>query len=144
MKASGLNNGGKDEGEFIIMTASPAPWTIGAIPIATPDGKILIPGWENGVFGIDWRPQSPEGMAYVITHLGTGYSMFAMLADLEFVQDIADRLTSSFVWPSSSHVEDMRAAIDVQRPAIRAFRDAEGLDDPSLCLPPPGEHLKRS
>lgn len=119
----------------------PAPWSIGPISIATADRTILIPGWDNGVFGIDWRPGGEAGMAYVITHLASGWSMFAMLANLEDVQGVADRLTEQFDWPAGG-LSEVRSLIDLERGALRKFRDLYELRDPGLCLPPPGDHLR--
>lgn len=67
-------------------------WTIGAVQIATEEGLTHIPGWLGDEFGIDWRPHGDGGdPAYVITHLRTGWSIFALTANLEDVQAAAER-----------------------------------------------------
>lgn len=114
-------------------------WTIGAVPIATQDGVTHIPGWVGSEFGIDWRPHGDGGdPAYVITHLRTGWSIFALTANLEDVQAAADQLHVRFDW--SGDVDQIKRRIADRRSEFRAFiAEVDGLD-PGYFMAPPGDY----
>lgn len=74
-------------------------WTVGPVKINTDRGKgYVVPGWVNGVFGIDVRYGSFGVYALVVTHLKTGYIVSAFTDDLERVKLFADALLEHGDW----------------------------------------------
>lgn len=124
--------------------AAKAEWIIGAIRIDTTEGWIRIPGWTNGLFGIDWRPCGDElGAAYVVTHTPTGWSVFAVCADLEVVQGLVDELQDRIDW-SGSDIGVLRDRIWGRRAELRDFIDEHGAFDPERFWVPAGHHSVES
>lgn len=115
-------------------------WSIGPIAINTTEGWIRIPGWSNGTFGLDWRPHdSLHGAAYVVTHLGSGWSAFAILANLEEVQALVDKMQSRFDW-TGGDIETIRERIDERRAELFQFIDGNGGMNPAEFCAPAGHH----
>jgi len=59
-------------------------WTAGAFEAAGPSGTTTMAGWLRGPFAMDFRPTNdgnPQVLtpfAWVVTHLPTGWAMFAV------------------------------------------------------------------
>jgi hypothetical protein len=119
-------------------------WRIGTIRLATESGMIELPGWHNGTFAIDWRHCSTTGVgAYVFSHLVSGYSMGAMLANVEDVQAFVDRLTALGGW-DVREAPAMKARIDASREELRDLFNEECVFAPDGCIMPPGDHGARA
>ncbi|MGN6124169.1 MAG: hypothetical protein ACTHOJ_14590 [Sphingomonas oligoaromativorans] len=119
--------------------AAPTPWMIGSFPITCQDGPAYIPGWTDGVFGIDWRA-SPHGMgAYVVTHIGTGWSVFAILRNIEEVKEIVSTLEKRFDWWGSD-IEAINSRIRHHRHDLATFFHENDCEDPRELIAPPGFH----
>lgn len=115
-------------------------WEIGTINISTQDGLCPIPGWTNGLFGIDWRPRNDEvGMAFVVTHMSTGWNLFSVLKNLEEVQAIADQLQGLIDW-SGDDVKAIKKRVADCGVALLDFVTSHEGGDPSLCAAPPGHY----
>jgi len=116
-------------------------WTFGAVRCAHQDGNFCyLPGWTNGLFGIDWRPgaeNAPEPMAYVLTHLATGWSICAITADLTEVIRAASEIEAAIDWTSADPGE-IKVILRDAEGDMRALIKRLGGHNPGLYYGPPG------
>lgn len=85
-------------------------WQIGPIPIAVvgdsdePIKIINVAGWHKGNWGLDFRVfdigdyEEDLHSGWMLTHLATGYSAFAILEPIEDAFRIADEINAMADW----------------------------------------------
>jgi len=119
---------------------------IGPIRLSSVDGPIVIAGWHDGTFGVDWRAAyhdldgSPGG--YVVSHLGSGYALVAVIANIEDVEVFIGRLHEVGDW-SNATIDGCKVMIDTHREAIREVFDTVLHHDPKCFAMAPGLHGAR-
>lgn len=80
------------------MNGAVADWQVGPIHTKHPEGRAyVLPAWVKGLFGLDYR-YNDDGGAWVLTHLPTGYAVFAIREPLPFAQTIADEVAEWGDW----------------------------------------------
>lgn len=116
---------------------------IGAIKIATVNGPIVIAGWHDRTFGVDWRScfhdlgGSPG--AYVVSHLASGHAILAIVANIEDVEGFLERLHTVGAWNFST-VEQANAMILAHKNELQALFDTVYHHDPKCFAMAPGDH----
>ncbi|SCW77446.1 hypothetical protein SAMN02927924_02798 [Sphingobium faniae] len=74
-------------------------WQSGVIMIATPSGKMPLPGWISEPFGLDWGLNVETGaVVWIVHHLPTGYNLMAVDHEIGDVVRLVDLLRSLGGW----------------------------------------------
>ncbi|HWT12281.1 MAG TPA: hypothetical protein VN231_05980 [Allosphingosinicella sp.] len=115
-------------------------WAVGEIRCSTDKGWQVVAGWRRELFGLDFRPVwfpddvDPDGqMAWLLTHLPTGFGMMGLVMGLAGAQAVADEVAG---WADWQHIDPLSARF--LKPRVDALR--ERLDPrvlhPANLVPP--------
>lgn len=115
-------------------------WTIASLPLLTDSGIVEVPGWTNGVLGIDWRAgigDAENPCAFVISHLPTGWSICAITGNLPDVIRAADEIGGAMDWGTST-MEQIRVELADRAGEMRELIDLQNGHNPGGYAMPAG------
>lgn len=92
-------------------------WTPGVITACCIDGRYSLPGWVNGLFGLDWALSPDDTPIWIVHHLPTGYSVMAIVGKVDEAMSLVDLLMALGDWnfTDPDDVKKMSDAVQIAR-----------------------------